>query len=155
MNRLSFLAYSAMFGVALVPSSVLAQQQGTTLRQQLIGTWEIVSTSPENRPGAQILGTNPKGVFMLGGSGKYAVTFENRNRPKTAERSAAGFVANFGTWSVNEADKTLAMHVEGSLTPSIEGTEGKRTISLNGDELKVTNPETKITIVYRRVRASN
>jgi len=63
MNRLSFLAYSAMLGVALVPSSVLAQQQGTTLRQQLIGTWEIVSTSPENRPGAQILGTNPKGVF--------------------------------------------------------------------------------------------
>src|SRR6516165_7393551 len=108
MNRLSFLAYSAMLGVALVPSSVLAQQQGTTLRQQLIGTWEIVSTSPENRPGAQILGTNPKGVFMLGGSGKYAVTFENRNRPKAAERSADGFVANFGTWSVNEADKTLA-----------------------------------------------
>ena len=63
MNRLSFLAYSAMFGVALVPSSVLAQQQGTTLRQQLIGTWEIVSTSPKTDPAPRFSARTRK-VFL-------------------------------------------------------------------------------------------
>ena len=33
------------------------------------------------------------------------------------------FMAGFGTWSVNETDKTLTRRVEGALIPNAEGTE--------------------------------
>src|SRR5215831_11891815 len=108
MNRPSFLCSAMMLGLALIPSSVLAQQQ-QTLRQQLAGTWEIVSLAPAS----QVTGTNPKGYLILAGSGRYATASKNPNRPKAPERTADGFAANFGTWSVNEADKTLTIHVEG------------------------------------------
>jgi hypothetical protein len=64
-------------------------------------------------------------------------------------------VANFGTWSVSEADKTLTRQVEGALFPGVEGTEGKVSVSLAGDELKLTatNPAgVKTDTVYRRAR---
>jgi hypothetical protein len=138
-----------MLGLALIPSSVLAQQQ-QTLRQQLAGTWEIVSLAPAS----QVTGTNPKGYLILAGSGRYATASKNPNRPKAPERTANGFAANFGTWSVNEADKTLTVHVEGAVNSSIEGTDIKLTVNLNADELRTTNPETKATTVYKRIRAA-
>src|SRR5215831_371675 len=150
MNRLSLLAYSAMMlGLALIPSSVLAQQQ-QTLRQQLVGTWEYVSLTPAS----QVTGTSPKGYLILAGSGRYTTASKNPNRPKAPERTANGFAANFGTWSVNEADKTLTVHVEGAVNSSIEGTDIKLTVNLNADELRTTNPETKATTVYKRIRAA-
>jgi hypothetical protein len=52
-------------------------------------------------------------------------------------------VASFGTWSVNEADKTLTTHEEGALFPNGEGGDGKRTLSLTGDELKTVTVSTR------------
>jgi lipocalin-like protein len=55
----------------------------------------------------------------------------------------AGLVASFGTYTVNEADKTLITRVEGNIFPNLVGTDQKRLIvSLTPDELKYTNPST-------------
>jgi hypothetical protein len=54
------------------------------------------------------------------------------------DTDAPGVAANFGTWSVNEADKTLTIHFVGALNPANEGTDQKLNISLNGEELKAT-----------------
>jgi hypothetical protein len=130
----------------------LAQQQGgTTLRQQLVGAWEYTTQgSPQV---AQVLGTDPKGYLILNGSGRYNLAVENRNRPKTGSPTADGFAAQFGSWSVNEGDKTLTLHREGALDSRNEGTDVKTTISINGDEMRATNNETKTTNVYRRPQA--
>ena len=145
MNRHSLLTSSALLGIALISGSVLAQQP-TTLRQQVVGTWEIVSTTPPN----VLLGTNPKGHVVLAASGRYVAVLAKADRPKNAGR-ADGIFAGFGTWSVNEADKTLTGHVDGNIVSSTEGTESKVTISLNGDEMRRTNPETKTSSVWKRV----
>jgi hypothetical protein len=50
--------------------------------------------------------------------------------------------ANFGTWSVNEADKTLTLHMVGALIPANEGKDLKLNISLNGEELRVMTSAT-------------
>jgi hypothetical protein len=60
-------------------------------------------------------------------------------------------VANFGTWSVNEADKTLTQHVEGALFPNGEGIDLKASVSLTGDELKLVVVNGG-TIMYRRAK---
>jgi hypothetical protein len=51
-----------------------------------------------------------------------------------------GFAANFGTWSFNEANKTLTLHYDGALFPNVEGEEVTATVtSFSGDEVKFSD----------------
>jgi hypothetical protein len=173
MNRRSILTISAMtvLGLALVPSSAVSQQK--SLKDQLVGAWTLVSqvfTEPDGtkQPGAG--GPNPRGILILDASGRFAWVSGRPDRPKfktspgkarsegTAEEFTAAartFGANFGTWSVNEADKTLTQHYEAALIPNNEGTEDKNSVSLAGDELKLSWPRVaggRGDEVYRRAK---
>jgi hypothetical protein len=56
------------------------------------------------------------------------------------------FVANFGTWSFNEADKKITYHIEGALFPNFEGaTFDVTVISLSGDELRLRGRSGKMS----------
>ena len=50
-----------------------------------------------------------------------------------------GLQAQFGTWSVDEADKTITLHIDGALFPNVEGTDGKQTVSVSGDEITLVS----------------
>ena len=156
-------------GHLLPLGSALAQQ--TTLKEQLAGAWTLVSldsTAPDGTK-QQPYGANPKGILILDPGGHYALVAGIPDRPKfkatSNARSAAtpeewavaarGFSANSGTWSVNEADKTLIRKFEIALIPNNDGNELKASVSLTGDTLKLTvtpaaggSNET----VYRRAR---
>jgi hypothetical protein len=70
-------------------------------------------------------------------------------------QAARGYAATFGTWSVNEADKTLTIKNEGALIPNAEGAEGKLSVSLTGDDLKLVATSAaggKAESVYRRAK---
>jgi hypothetical protein len=117
----------------------------------MVGTWEVVSLGDPESPAAKIVSATPKGYYILAGSGKYVLIFSNPNRPKDA--GTAGIAASFGTWSVDEASKTLTRHVEGSTAPNSDGTDAaKVTIVINGDELRGTSLDGKVTNVLHRVR---
>jgi hypothetical protein len=128
---------------------VAALPQGSPFRQSLLGAWEIVSVSPAGTAGA-----NPKGYLMLGGSGRYVLVEKNPSAPKSDKPSTDGFVANFGTWSIDEGAKTLSTRVVGALNQSIEGNEFKATYSINGDEIRLTSADGKVTNVYRHLAAT-
>jgi hypothetical protein len=70
--------------------------------------------------------------------------------------AARGFAANFGTWSVNEADKTLIRKFEAALVPNAEGAETKSSVSLAEDELKLSTTSSlgsaKTDTVYKRAK---
>ena len=57
---------------------------------------------------------------------------------------AAGSIAYFGTYSVNENDKVIAALVETSTFANLMGAPNQRRIitSLTDDELRFTNPRT-------------
>jgi hypothetical protein len=168
MNRRNILSISAItvLGLALVPSSAISQEK--SLKDQLVGTWMLVSqdvTQP-NGTKQQPLGANPKGIRMLDAGGRFVGVAGRPDRPKpktpgqaTTEETAAaaqGFGAQFGTWSVSEADKTLTLRYEAALFPINEGMDFKDTVSLTGDELKLTyvSPNTGATTVrvFRRAK---
>jgi hypothetical protein len=123
-------------------------------------------TTPLNGTKRQI--ANPKGIFMLDAGGRYALFTARGNRPKyksagapTAEEIAAtvrDYVAgNFGTWSVNEADKTLTRRYDAALNPNNEGTEAKAAVSISGDEMRLTTVTpggsgTRTESMYRRAK---
>jgi hypothetical protein len=110
---------------------------------------------------------NSKGIIMFDAGGRYVEVNGDPSRPKfksagrpTGEELAAAtlghFAANFGTWSANEADKTITRHYEIALRPNNEGTDLKNFVTLTGDELKLSGvvPSTgaKIDYVYRRAK---
>ena len=170
MDRRSILTISATaaFAVALIPGSAFPQQK--SLKEQLVGTWTLVSCDSTSSNGAkQPYCANPaNGILILDANGRYATVIAARGRPKLAsgnrselpaeqfKAAAMGLAANFGTWSVNEADKTVTRHVEAALFPNIEGTDSKITVSLSGDELKLIEPSPLLggrnESVYRRAK---
>jgi hypothetical protein len=62
-----------------------------------------------------------------------------------------GVLANFGTWSVNEANKTITRHVEGAIFPGVEGSDLQASIMLNGDEVRFAGGE-EGSRVFRRAK---
>lgn len=162
--RISILSLSTIMVLALpiVADSVSAQQR--TLKEQLIGTWTLVSTD-----NAQNFGAAPKGMLVFDSNGRYSLIFMRSDLRKfaastadkgTAEENKAvmqGMVAHFGTYSVDESDKTIISRAEGSWFPNQVGTEAKRIVtSITADELKYTNPATALgttaQTVWRRAK---
>ena len=60
--------------------------------------------------------------------------------PEENKAVVQGTIAHFGTYSVNEADKTIAFRIETSTFPNFNGTEQKRGFTLVGDELTYAVP---------------
>lgn len=153
MKQRTVFGLSAVLAVGLLslPDSINAQQK--SLREQLIGAWMPVSCDITSASGAkQPYCVSPSGILIFDASGRYAQVFASRGRSKFSsgnrlelpaeeyKAAAQGVVANFGTWSVNESDKTVTGHYEGALFPNVEGTDVKSTINLVGDELKFSQP---------------
>ena len=171
MNRRSILGLSAaaVLGLALLPGSAVSQQK--MLKEQIVGSWTFVSALDVHPDGRKTdrWGPSPKGIFIFDGNGRYAQFITRSDLPKFAARTVdqgtaaenkavlAGLVASFGTYTVNEADKTVTTRVEGSVFPNLVGLDQKRLIvSLTADELKYTNPTTSTgttaEATWRRVK---
>src|SRR6202171_6472845 len=137
--------------LVLLSTGVVAQQK--SLKEQIQGPWSLASCNSTTAKGEKTAycANNPRGILILAGNGNYASTTIAGGRK---DADAPGIAANFGTWSVNEADKTLTLHPVGARNPTIEGKDIKLNISLNGEELKTTgNALTQhLDATYRRFK---
>src|SRR5262252_3996898 len=154
MDRRSTIAISVMtaLGLALLPISAVGQQQ--SMKEQLVGTWSLVSFELVRQDGSKqsTFGANPKGIAFFDAGGHYSITVVRLDRAKyainnftegTAEENKAtaqGTMTYFGTYTVSEADRTIAIHIDGSSFPNWNGADQKRIFMIAGDELKLTSP---------------
>jgi hypothetical protein len=147
------LSVFAALGLALVPANAVAQSK--SLKEQLVGTWLLVSAETTNADGSKLMpfGPNPKGILVMDGNGQYVSLNVSSGLPKvasnnrmteTADENKAitqGSLASYGTYTVNEAEKTVILHLDGSTFPNWAGTEQKRPIkSISADDLIYINP---------------
>ena len=154
MNRRSVLSVCVL-GLALLPGHVIAQQK--SLKEQLVGTWTFVTSADVQKDGTKVdrWGPNPKGMLVFDAHGRYVLVIHRSDLPRfasnrvdqgtAAENKAVmqGLIVLFGTYSVNEADKTIITQVEGGSFPNLHGMGQKRIVtSLTAEELKYTNPAT-------------
>ena len=108
--------------LALLPGQGAAQQK--TLKEQLFGTWTFVSTTGKLADGTPIWGTNPKGLLIFTDNGRYSSSiirtdvqnFAAKNRlqgtPDENKAAVHGGIGTFGTYTVNEVNKTFTVHFE-------------------------------------------
>jgi hypothetical protein len=143
MNRRSIIQISAI--TALAPSMSLssAMAQTKSMKDQLVGSWTLVSAEP--------YGTNPTGSYMFDANGRFSAILMRNNLPKYTSNSRTqgtpaeykgtvdGSIAYFGTYTVSGSD--LDLRIEGSTFANWVGTVQKRTnVTVAGDELKYNVP---------------
>jgi lipocalin-like protein len=163
------ITFAIILSLALIAGKAIAQQK--TLKDQIVGHWIFVSSIDTNKDGTKTnrFGANPKGLVMFDASGRFSFFISRADIPKftasninqgTADENKAvvqGSIAYYGTWTVDEASKTLTTNVEAATYPNLNGATQKRTItSLTADELKYTNPATTAgtssDVVWRRAK---
>ena len=157
MNRRTTLAMTTTavlcWAVGLSASDSLAQQK--PLKEQLVGTWTLVSSDQVRPDGSKLkqFGSNPKGINVFGANGRFflmvasadnsriATRDQNRTNSEEVGGLIAESIAYYGTYTVNEEVNVISLHLDASTFPNQIGTDQKRTItSLTADELRYSSP---------------
>jgi hypothetical protein len=157
MRRREFIAL--LGGAAVImPFSAGAEpvRAGETIAARLAGTWRFVSSINIRSDGSSFdrWGANPKGTFMFDGNGHFAQVIIGAESRFFGAKSYFAF----GSYSVDEASKTIVTRIEGSSIGKLNGTTQRRIVtSLTEDELKYFNPATssgtKVEAVWQRMKA--
>ena len=171
MNRRNVFGLSAIsaLGLAMLPGSADAQQK--TLKEQIVGAWSVVSweqTRPDGHKD-QAFGASPNGINSFDSSGRFSLIILRRDLPKVAANDrmkptpeealaiAKGAIAYFGTYTVDEADKSISLNLEGtSYANQLELPQRRIVTTISADELKYRNPTSasggQIEVALKRVK---
>ena len=71
---------------------------------------------------------------------KYAKDDPVQGTDEENKATAAGTMTYFGTYSANEADESIAIHVEGCSFPNWNGGDRERGVAIAADRLTLTVP---------------
>jgi hypothetical protein len=169
MRNSHCLPIATLLAAALAAASVQAQQKPAELKQQMVGTWSLVDQWVE-QDGKKIhrFGTSPKGIAMYDASGRFSTILMRTDLPKFASNNAMtgtpeenraivqGINATFGSWSISEQDGSLISQIDGSTFPGWDGQIQRRTLTIQGDEMKMCVPGAQIggtaCAVWKRAR---
>jgi len=151
-----FLGLATLVAIALASHSTIAQQK--PFGAELVGAWALVAVVGERADGSKFepFGSKPKGIIIFSDDGHFSLFQSSADLPKIAANDRAKAtseeataivresIAYFGTYAVNEGEKTLSVKLSGSTYANlIGGPEQIRIVtSLTPEELKFTNPRT-------------
>ena len=170
---LSVCALAALGLSGLPGSSIAQQQQQKSTKDMLVGAWTLLLVDGVKSDGTHVpeFGPNPDGSLMFSPSGRYSLQIERANLPKikandrekpSADESkaiAVGTLAHFGTYTVNDTDKSFTTHIEASSYPNWDGTKQMRKITAITDDVltyNVPNPAggdvDHVELVWRKAK---
>lgn len=154
MFKTSGLVVALLMFATLSPVEVAAQGKGAGAARPnpFVGAWKLVSIERRNPDGSAIPGVNPvggvnpTGLVMYDASGHMSLQIMpggrppsiNTLQPMTPDQEHAAlsnFVSYYGTYSIDEAKKTLNLHFDGAINPSMVGTNGTRLYEFTGNRM--------------------
>jgi hypothetical protein len=156
MNRRTTLAMTTTALLCLVvglsASNSLAQQK--SLKEQLLGTWTLVSSDQVRADGSKLkqFGANPKGINVFDANGRFFLMMASADNSQIASNGrgktnseedglTVESIAYYGTYTVDEEVNVISLHLDASTFPNQIGTDQKRNVtSLTADELKYSSP---------------
>ena len=137
--------------------------------KEFVGTWTLVSAVTEKEGvKSDIFGAHAKGMLVFDATGHYMITLIAGDLPKFASNNRAmgtgdenkavigGSLAHFGTYVVNDVEKSFTFQVERVTFPNWEGAELRRSFVITADMLTYTDPRASAggfaTVVWKRVK---
>jgi hypothetical protein len=141
--------------VLVLSAGVAAAQPANSLRDQVVGTWNFVVaevTAPDGKKSFPF-GETPKGILIFTADGRFAQIHVASDVPRIASNNRltgtpeeyAGIMRRslsvFGTYTVDDARKTVTYNIVSASFPNWEGEAQTRTIDkLTADEFVNSNP---------------
>lgn len=140
--------------------AVTAQAQSNAeVAKRFVGTWRLVSLEVDGQPSPNT-GPHPTGLIYYDAAGNMAAQIHpDRPRPKwsgaqptpeEARETVLGYIAYFGTYTIDERERTVTHHRTGALNPSwVETPRFVRRYEFIGDDrlvlVPVDNPRMRLT----------
>ena len=148
MKRVQFI-------IAALSLALTTTAAAQNLQNQLIGTWDFV-VAQVKAPDGKIsfpFGESPKGILIFSPDGRFAQIHVASDVPKIASNNRLTgtpqeyaeimrrSLSVFGTYTIDEAKKTVTYHIVSASFPNWQGEAQTRTIDkLTADEFINTNP---------------
>jgi hypothetical protein len=145
---------AAVLALALSAGSAAAQP-AASLKDAIVGSWNFVVaevTAPDGKKSFPF-GETPKGILIFTADGRFAQIHVAGDLPKIASNNRLTgtpeeyaeimrrSLSVFGTYTVDEAGKTVTYNIVSASFPNWEGTAQTRSIDkLTPDEFVNTNP---------------
>ena len=161
------LCLCALFGV-------VASALNLQARPALVGTWRLVSFEDvENGKTIRQFGNKPLGMFIYTADGHVAIQIANPENPRCvapgkrsgpggkvdltvptcspqqAQALLEGYVAYWGTYTVDAAAGVVIHHVVSDISNGYAGTDQRRPFRLEGDRLVLGDGKTWTRVLER------
>jgi hypothetical protein len=120
-------------------SASVAQTAAKSLRDQLVGNWQLVSVSLGH---TDPYGEKPQGNMSFDAGGHFSVIVLSGGQAKN--------ISYFGTYKVDDASNSMTIHIDGSSLAHQAGRDLKRTLAFNGDELIVESGNGNVKLTWKR-----
>src|SRR5262245_60426517 len=123
------------------------------------GAWRYLGATQDGKPRAD-RGANAKGMIYYDSSGAMSVQVApDYERPKAAaeptpaeaKAALAGYIAYFGSYTVDERARTVTHHRQGSVQPG-DTADLVRGYEFRGDRLILRPPGTTYEVVWERIK---
>jgi hypothetical protein len=140
MHRKSIFGVCGMAALGLVVLPNLANAQQKPANELIVGNWTLMIADNVHPDGTSTpgFGPLPSGTATFGADGHYALQIA----PSSSNEKASGYtpVRERGTYTLDEPQKTLSLHVEEGSVPSWSSTVQTGKIKfLAADDLGWTN----------------
>jgi len=170
MRRIILLT-AAAFALSCVAAA--QTERVNSIKQQILGTWKLVSYVREEIPSgakSDVMGAHPAGYINYGNDGRMMVIIVGSDRkkpagpvatPEEAEALIRSMLSYAGTYILNREAKTVTHHIDVSWDQSRTGESVVRTYKLDGDRLALTTEpssdpatgkKTVRTLIWERLR---
>ena len=115
--------------LTLMSVTTFALAQAKSLKDQLVGHWQLASVTIDTRTP---YGTTPTGSMFLDAGGHFSVILLSSGNARN--------VSYFGTYTVDDTKKSMTMHIDGSsggIGLNLAGHDQTRLVAISGDELTI------------------
>jgi len=127
--------------------------------KKFFGAWRYLGSTVDGKP-VPGRGANPQGIIYYDPSGHMAVQVapdKERGKagaaptPDEAHAALSGYVAYFGTYSIDARARTVTHHRQGSVQPG-DTADLVRGYEFAGDRLILRPPGTTHEVVWERIK---
>jgi len=136
--------------ISIALPRALAPQTASSIQQQIVGTWKLVSYVREEIPSrarSDVMGAHPSGYINYGPDGRMMVIIVGSDRrkpagaiatPEEAQALITSMLAYAGSYTIDSNAKTVTHHVDVSWDQARTGESLVRTYKFEGDRLMLT-----------------
>jgi len=138
---------------------VVSEQGNGEGARRLHGAWRYLGSMTDGKP-TPGRGANPKGIIYYDPSGTMVVQVASDKErgkagsaptPDEAQAALAGYVAYFGTYTVDERAATVTHHRHASVQPG-DVADLVRGFEFAGDRLILRPPGTTYEVLWERIK---